>query len=428
LNRKGRFNLGYLRDMKILFSGISKLYGTSRQVRFGSQMDEVKSILNASILVENGRVLAVTSEDISDQADQVINLNGAEVMPGFVDSHTHIVFAVPREEEFVMRLKGASYEEIAAAGGGILNSAQKLRRTSEDELFDAASVRVRNMIAQGTTALEIKSGYGLSVDAEIKMLRVIKKLKESFPITIRATFLGAHAFPKEYKEKTDDYVDLVVKDMLPIIAAEELADHIDVFCERGFFSSDQANRVIEVGAKYGLPSKIHGNQLAVSGGVQVAVRNQSWSVDHLEHCTEVEWNLLKNSFDEDGNGTMPVVLPGVSYYLDLPYAPAREMIDYGLPVVLATDFNPGSSPVHSLQTVQSLACTQMKMTPEEAFNAVTINAARSLRLEDEVGSITVGSRADFLVMNQQNALQRIPYYLGQNLVKEVYIGGVKFDL
>ncbi len=428
MNRKGRFNLGYLRDMKILFSGISKLYGTSRQVRFGSQMDEVKSILNASILVENGRVLAVTSEDISDQADQVINLNGAEVMPGFVDSHTHTVFAVPREEEFVMRLKGASYEEIAAAGGGILNSAQKLRRTSEDELFDAASVRVRNMIAQGTTALEIKSGYGLSVDAEIKMLRVIKKLKESFPITIRATFLGAHAFPKEYKEKTDDYVDLVVKDMLPIIAAEELADHIDVFCERGFFSSDQANRVIEVGAKYGLPSKIHGNQLAVSGGVQVAVRNQSWSVDHLEHCTEVEWNLLKNSFDEDGNGTMPVVLPGVSYYLDLPYAPAREMIDYGLPVVLATDFNPGSSPVHSLQTVQSLACTQMKMTPEEAFNAVTINAARSLRLEDEVGSITVGSRADFLVMNQQNALQRIPYYLGQNLVKEVYIGGVKFDL
>lgn len=284
------------------------------------------------------------------------------------------------------------------------------------------------MIAQGTTALEVKSGYGLSVDAEIKMLRVIKRLKDSFPITIRATFLGAHAFPKEYKEKTDDYVDLVVKGMLPIIAAEELADHIDVFCERGFFSSDQANRVIEAGAKYGLPSKIHGNQLAVSGGVQVAVRNQSWSVDHLEHCTEEEWNLLKNSFDEDGNGTMPVVLPGVSYYLDLPYAPAREMIDYGLPVVLATDFNPGSSPVHSLQTVQSLACTQMKMTPEEAFNAVTINAARSLRLEDEVGSITVGSRADFLVMNQQNALQRIPYYLGQNLVKEVYLGGVKFDL
>ena len=196
--------MGYLRDMKILFSGISRLYGTSRQVRFGSQMDEVKSILNASILVENGRVLAVTSEDISDQADQVINLNGAEVMPGFVDSHTHTVFAVPREEEFVMRLKGASYEEIAAAGGGILNSAQKLRRTSEDELFDSASVRVRNMIAQGTTALEVKSGYGLSVDAEIKMLRVIKRLKDSFPITIRATFLGAHAFPVEYKEKTDD--------------------------------------------------------------------------------------------------------------------------------------------------------------------------------------------------------------------------------
>ncbi len=389
-------------------------------------MQVVDTLENASILIEDGLIVALAQDKDAWQFDQLIDVDGAEVMPGLVDSHTHTVFAAPREEEFVMRLKGSSYEEIAAAGGGILNSAQKLRKTSEDDLFLDACERVKAMILQGSTTIEIKSGYGLSVDAEIKMLRVIKRLKDAFPISIRSTFLGAHAFPKEFKERPNDYVDLIVRDMLPIIASEDLADHIDVFCERGFFSSVQANKVLEAGKKYGLPSKIHGNQLAVSGGVQVAVRNQSWSVDHLEYCTDVEWTLLKNSFNQ-GDGTMPVVLPGVSYYLDLPYAPARDMIDFGLPLVLATDFNPGSSPVHSLQTVWSLACTQMKLTPEEAFNAMTVNAARSLRMENKVGAICVGNRADFLVLNQSNALQRIPYYLGQNLVKEVYIGGVKFD-
>jgi len=412
--------------MKTLFTDISRLIGISNAVKFGSAMNQLESLENAYLLVENGCVLDFGKMENAPESDAIISLGNREVLPGFVDSHTHTVFAVPREEEFVMRIKGASYEEIAEAGGGILNSARKLRAISEDELFNRAKERVQKMILNGTTTLEIKSGYGLSVDAELKMLRVIKRLKAAFPITIRATFLGAHAFPEIFKERKDDYVELVIKDMLPTIIAEELADHIDVFCENGFFSQEQATKVIQGGRKYGLPAKIHGNQLGYSGGVQVAVSNECWSVDHLEFTREEEWNLLLESFKSDFGGTLPVALPGVSYFLGLPYAEGRKMIEKGLPLVLATDFNPGSSPVHSLQMVISLACTQMKLTPEEAFHAITVNAAAALRLTDSVGSLAKGCRADFLVMKSENSLAKMPYFVGQNQVESVFVNGEKF--
>jgi imidazolonepropionase len=263
------------------------------------------------------------------------------------------------------------------------------------------------------------------------MLRVVKRLKETFPIVIKATFLGAHAFPKEFKEQPDAYIDLILRDMLPAVIANDLADHIDVFCDRGFFTVEQTERILLQAQKYGLASKIHGNELGLTGGVQVAVKMQSWSVDHLEHCSEVEFELLKGSFSkESGNGgyggTMPVALPGTSYFLGIPYAPTRKMIDFGLPVVLATDFNPGSSPIHSLQNIASLACTQMKMLPEEVFHAITCNAAHSLRLSEELGSLGVGMRADFLVMKTSDSIKTIPYFMGQNQVERVFIEGQEF--
>lgn len=415
--------------MKQLFKNIGVLYGLSDSLKFGKQMSEMSSLKDAYILVKDGNIEAVgVQSDLPQEFDgEIVDLMNAEVMPGLVDSHTHTVFAASREEEFVMRIKGATYEEIAEAGGGILNSARKLRLASEEMLYEQAYARVIDMIKLGTTTLEIKSGYGLSVEGELKMLRVIKKLKETLPITIKATFLGAHAFPEVYRERKDDYVNLIVRDMLPIIAAEELADHVDAFCEVGFFSPQQTHEVLTAARAYGIPSKIHGNQLGRSGGVEVAVNTESWSVDHLEYTDNTDWALLLKSFEKAYGGTIPVALPGVSFVLGLPYTRGREMIDYGLPLCLATDFNPGSSPVNSLQFVMSLAATQMKLTPEESFHAVTVNAAHALRLQDRVGSIGVGKRADFLVMKTENALHKIPYFVGQNQVSKVYVAGKKFD-
>lgn len=421
--------------MSTIFTHISKIHGLTSpekkriNLKFGKEMSQVESISNAFIKVENGQIveIGVGKPEIND-TDQVVDLMGKEVIPGLVDSHTHLVFAAPRHEEFSLRIKGASYEEIAASGGGILNSAAKLRMMSEDELFEQAYQRVLAMILQGTTCIEIKSGYGLSVDSELKILRVVKRLKAAFPIIIKATFLGAHAFPTEFKGQPDAYIDLILRDMLPAVIADELADHIDVFCDKGFFTVDQTRRILERATKFGLPSKIHGNELGLTGGVQVAVEMKSWSVDHLEHCSEVEFELLKASFlaDSGYGGTMPVALPGTSYFLGIPYAPTRKMIDFGLPVVLATDFNPGSSPIHSLQNIASLACTQMKMLPEEVFNAITCNAAHSLRLGDHLGSIGVGMRADFLVMKTSDSIKTIPYFLGQNQVERIFIEGQEF--
>ncbi len=389
-------------------------------------MAKVDTLEDAFLLVENGHVIAIGPKAMAPEADRIISLENKEVIPGLVDSHTHSVFAAPREEEFVMRIKGASYEEIAEAGGGILNSARKLRNTTEDELFEAALLRLRDMIRCGSTTIEIKSGYGLSVEGELKMLRVIKRLKQALPITIKATFLGAHAFPEAFKQRKDDYVELVIKDMLSAIVAEDLADHVDVFCESGFFSPDQTARVLNAAKTFGLPAKIHGNQLGYSGGVQVAVAHEAWSVDHLEFTGPEEWQALADGFQKPYGGTLPVALPGVSYFLGLPYTRGREMIDFGLPLVLATDFNPGSSPINSLQMVLSLACTQMKLVPEEAFHAVTVNAAAALRINTQVGSLAPGCQADFLIMKSKNALAMMPYFVGQNQVESVYVKGEKF--
>ncbi|MFM1762333.1 MAG: hypothetical protein RLZZ512_123, partial [Bacteroidota bacterium] len=360
--------------MRKLFHGISRMWGVATEAgsyRKGLEMQTVESFTDAWMVVDGGRIVALGGDEggfgdaeicgrlrglngdargamlgewAAAEAMELVDLGGVEVLPGLVDSHTHIVFAAPRHEEFEMRIRGESYEAIAAAGGGILNSARKLQAMDEDALYAQASERLVQMISHGTTAVEIKSGYGLKVDAELKMLRVIQRLKAAFDIVIKSTFLGAHGIPMEFKGAPDKYVDLVVEEMLPKVMAEGLADHIDVFCDRGFFTVEQTDRILKAAAALGLPSKIHANELGLTGGVQVAVANGSWSADHLEHCSEVEVALLRKSMEMGYGGTVPVGLPGTSYFLGIPYAPGRALIDAGLPFAMATDFNPGSSP------------------------------------------------------------------------------------
>ena len=413
--------------MKKLFYNISKLYGTNSRGTFksGAEMQQLNEVENAWILVENGKIAAIGNPDSEMPSDVLerINLLGAEVLPGFVDSHTHIVFAAPRHEEFAMRLAGASYEEIAANGGGILNSARKLQAMSEDELYNQEAERLKLMLSHGTTTVEIKSGYGLTVDAELKILRVIKRLKQNFTCLIKSTFLGAHAFPVDYKNNQQGYIDLILNEMLPVIVQEQLADHIDVFCDKGFFTVEQTAEILTAASKYGIPAKIHANELGLTGGVQIAVEHEAWSADHLEHCEENEIAALKKGFTQNYGGTMPVGLPGTSYFLGIPYTPTKRFMENGLPVALATDFNPGSSPLCSLQTIWALACTQMKMMPVEAFHAITCNAARAMRLENEVGSLAVGMRADFVVTKTKEAIKGIPYFVGQNHVEATFVLG-----
>jgi len=330
--------------------------------------------------------------------DQVINADGQLVFPCWCDSHTHIVYAGSRENEFVDRIKGLSYEEIAKRGGGILNSAEKLNKASEDELFESASARLHEMAMNGTGAVEIKSGYGLSFEGEIKMLRVIQKLKQHSDLTIKATFLGAHAIPLKYKAARQEYIDLLINEMLPYIGKEKLADYCDVFCDRGFFTPDETDSILKAAAQYGLAPKIHANELGYSGGIQVGVKNNALSVDHLEYTGEEEIKTLLNS------STMPTLLPSTAFFLGLKYAPARKMIDAGLPVALASDYNPGSSPSGKIPFVLSLACIKMKMLPEEAINAVTINSAYAMGLDGSHGLIAVGKRANIFLT------QAIPHY------------------
>ena len=443
--------------MRKLFHGISRMWGvaaTNGAYSCGSEMAQVEGFSNAWMWVEDGRIVALGGDEGSygdgvicsrftgldasgrneilvssskEMGAELTDLGGVEVLPGLVDSHTHIVFAAPRHEEFEMRIKGESYEAIAAAGGGILNSARKLQAMDEDLLYEQAAQRLRVMILHGTTAVEIKSGYGLTVDAELKMLRVIQRLKSTFDILIKATFLGAHGIPMEYKSNPDSYVDLVVDEMLPKVMAEGLADHIDVFCDRGFFTVEQTDRILKAATSLGLPSKIHANELGLTGGVQVAVANGSWSADHLEHCSEVEVGVLRESMDEVYGGTVPVGLPGTSYFLGIPYAPGRALIDAGLPFAMATDFNPGSSPIASLQIVWALGCTQMKLLPAEAFCAISRNAARALRSENEVGTLAAGQRANFFTTKTPNAIQAIPYFMGQNHCHQVFVNGSPFQ-
>ncbi len=362
--------------------------------------------------MENLPVISV--ENTIDAKDKV-------VMPTWVDSHTHIVYAGNRVQEFVDRINGLSYEEIANRGGGILNSAKLLNEISEEELYQQSKLRLEEVISQGTGAVEIKSGYGLTLEGELKMLRVIKRLKETYKLPMKATFLGAHAFPTAYKENQQAYVDMITQEMLPKIAQEGLADYIDAFLETGYFSVTQTKQIIDAGKKYGLPAKIHVNQFTSIGGIQLCVEHEVLSVDHLEVMTDEDIQVLR------GSNTMPVALPSCSYFISIPYTPARQMIAAGLPLALASDFNPGTTPSGNMNFVVATACIKMKMTPEEAFNAATINAAYAMGLENEVGSITKGKIANLIITKEIPNYYQIPYNFGTNLIDKVLINGKVFN-
>lgn len=351
------------------------------------------------------------------EGTQQIDCTGRLVLPGFVDSHTHLVFAQSRESEYVDRIRGLSYEEIAKKGGGILNSAKKLQNTTEDELLEGAIDRAYEILKMGTTTVEIKSGYGLTLEDELKMLRVGRRLSSHAPLRIRTTFLGAHAIPMQYKDRREDYIQLILEEMIPAVAEEKLADFIDVFCDRGFFTVEETARILDKGAEYGLKGKIHANELAISGGVQIGVEKGALSVDHLECIDEAEIQALLS-----GN-TMPTVLPGTSFFLGIPYAPARRMIDAGLPVAIASDYNPGSSPSGNMSFMMASACAKMKLLPEEALVATTLNAAASMDLAHICGSLEPGKSADLIVTEPLRDLAQIPYYFGRPHIQWVMVQG-----
>ena len=389
-------------------------------VKKGKEMSTLNIIENAFLALENGEVLAYGSmeewEGILDwRGVEVVDADGCFVLPAFVDSHTHAVFAKTREEEFVDRIHGLSYEEIAAKGGGILNSARKLSDMSEDELFEAAKKRIDKIIQSGTGALEIKSGYGLSVEGELKMLRVIKRLKAATPIAIKATFLGAHAFPQAFKSDKRGYIDLIIQEMLPKIAEEKLADYIDVFCERNYFSVEEMEEILKAGHAYGLKPKVHVNQFSILGGVQKAVELGAISVDHLEEMDDNDIHALQQSH------TIPTLLPGCSHFLSIPYGDARRIIAAGLPLALASDFNPGSSPNYDLMTILSLACIKQRMTPEEGINALTINAAAALELSETHGKISLGRRSPIMLTKEIPSLAYLAYAFGEQHVQRIFL-------
>ena len=385
----------------------------------GKEMDNVPTIRDAYLIVDEDGVIAdfgAMSDfpEIPDTAE-VSDMSGRFIFPAFADSHTHIVYAGSRELEFVDKIKGLSYVEIAKRGGGILNSADLLHRTSEDELYDTAMERLLRCVEGGTAAIEIKSGYGLSTEDELKMLRVIRRMKETAPITVRSNFLAAHAFPRNYTDNHDGYVDLIVNEMLPLVAKENLADFVDVFCDEGFFTVTHTERILEAAAKYGIRPKIHANELARSGGIQVGVKYDALSVDHLEHTGEEECEALLHS------RTMPTVLPGAAFFLGMPYAPARKMIDYGLPVAVAADYNPGSSPSASMKFILSLASIKMKMTPNEALNAATVNGAYALGLDGRYGQILKGEKANFIITKPMPSFEYFAYSYTENLIEKVIV-------
>ena len=382
----------------------------------GQDMKTLPVIDNAFLLIEDGKVKSFgPMSESPDRADEVIDASGRYVLPAWCDPHTHIVYAGSRESEFVDKINGLSYEEIAKRGGGIVNSAKRLNETDANELYDSAWQRIDEMRSFGTGAVEIKSGYGLSYEGELKMLRVIKKVKETSPITIRATFLGAHAYPPAFREDHEGYIHLLIHKLLPQIADEGLADYIDGFCDRGFFSADETSRILEAGARYGLRPKIHANELDFSRGIETGVNHNALSVDHLEFTGEEQIQALL------GSDTMPTLLPSTAFFLGLHYAPARKMIDAGLPIALATDYNPGSSPSGNMQFILSLACIKMKMLPEEAINAATINAAYAMGLEETHGSIKLGNKANVIITKPIPSLTFIPYSFANNLVERLII-------
>lgn len=410
--------------MTTLFTHIKSLSGILDQnIEWlkGKDLATINSIENAWLSVRDGKIEDFGSmNNISVDAshyDEHINAEGKFIIPAWCDSHTHLVYAGSRELEFVDRIKGLPYEEIAKRGGGILNSAKRLQSASEDELFDTAWERLQEVKAFGTAAIEIKSGYGLNTESELKMLRVIKRLKENSDVLIKSNFLAAHAFPMEFKENHQGYVDIIINEMLPQVASEGLADYIDAFCEFGFFSVDETAQILEAGAKYGLKPKIHANQLNYSGGIQVGVKYNAVSVDHLECVGEEELACLQNS------NTIGTLLPSAAFFINLAYQPARKMIDSGLGLALASDYNPGTSPSGNMNFITSLACTQLKMLPEEAINACTINGAYAMELQGVCGSITRGKLANLILTKKIPSLAYIPYSFGNNCIERVFVKG-----
>lgn len=425
--------------MKRLFTNIGKLVqveqGEPVIKRAGKDMSVLITIDNAFLAVEDGIISDFGTMDTlsnlaekgveywpENQADELIDLKGAFVLPSFCDSHTHLVYAGSREREFIDKIRGLSYKEIAAKGGGILNSAKLLSETSEEDLFSQSVVRAWEIISNGTAAVEIKSGYGLNSQNEIKMLRVAKRIGEETPLTVKTTFLGAHAVPPRYAGRKGDYVDEIINEMIPVIATEELADYIDVFTEEGFFSVEDTDRILNAGMKYGLRAKVHANQMSFSGGVQVGVKYNAISVDHLEFTGDEEFALLKNS------DTMATLLPGSTFFMEMEYAKARKMIDSGLAVALATNYNPGSSPYGDMRFMMALGALKYKMTTEELINAVTINGAYAMDLSDSQGSIARGKRANFIVTKDIPSLDFLPYTFTSPFIEQIWIGGVKISV
>lgn len=408
--------------MKVLLTHIKELL----QVRdtpidkvSGEAMKILPTIKNAWLLVEDGKISDFGAMDTIPNFNDIstIDCTGQIVLPTWCDSHTHLIYAGNREQEFVDRINGLSYQEIAEKGGGIVNSAKKLQETSEAVLYEQAEERLKEIIRLGTGAVEIKSGYGLTTEAEIKMLRVAKKLAENYPVAIKTTFLGAHAVPPEFKDNKSGYMDLIVEEMLPQIASENLADYVDIFCEKGYFSVEDLERVMIAGAAYDLPSKVHVNQFNSIGGIQAAVKHHALSVDHLEEMKPEDIEALQNT------DTMPVALPSCSYFLSIPYAPGRKMIDSGLPLALASDYNPGSTPSGNMNFVVATACIKMRLTPEEAINAATLNGAYAMGLSQTHGSITKGKKANLIITKKIPSYGFLPYAFGSNLIDKVLING-----
>ncbi len=408
--------------MRTLITNIKSLVQVEENKRIavcGEDMANLNCIDNAYLIVEDDKIIdfGQMSELKETNAEKIIDANNRFVLPSFCDSHTHLVYAGSREIEYIDKIKGLSYEEIAKRGGGILNSAKRLQETSEDKLYEDAMQRLDEIKSYGTGAVEIKSGYGLTTEAELKMLRVIRRLKENSPLTIKANFLGAHGVPMEYRGRQGEFVDLVINEMIPLVVKENLADFIDVFCDTGFFTVEETDRMLFAGMQHGLVPKIHANELDYSGGIQVGVKYNALSVDHLECVGDEEIACLKAS------QTMPTILPGAAFFLNMPYSPARKMIQAGLPIAMASDFNPGSSPSGNMQMVLTFACVNYKLTPQEAINATTLNSAYAMGISQTHGSIAKGKKANFYITKDIPTIEYIPYYYGTNKVDRVFLNG-----
>lgn len=413
--------------MQTLIKNIGLLAGiqeTPKTLLRGAEMAEYHTMANAWLVLDNGRISdygPMPDYPIPAEMQMVIDAGGGAVFPSFCDSHTHLVYAGSREGEFVDKIRGLSYAEIAKRGGGILNSADRLHNASEEELYEQAMRRIREILLKGTGAVEIKSGYGLNTADELKMLRVIRRIKQTTPIKVIPTFLGAHAVGREYIGRQSEYVDMIVNEMIPAVGEEKLAFYIDVFCDKGFFTPEETIRILEAGAKYGLRGKIHGQELADSGGVEAAVKCNALSVDHLESMTDRDIELLKAP-----QAPIPTALPGTSFFLNMPFAPARKMIDAGLPLALASDYNPGSTPSGDMKFIVSLACMKMGLLPAEALNAATINSAASMGLSDEYGCIRRGCIANIFITEPIPSIDYIPYAYTSPTVRRVFLQGIEY--